>query len=101
MYRFEIHKATNCITVYFIGEDHSRFMITSLEEMLMMIPNEIEQKRYRNIVGNAEWLLLNGIHDYRGMTEKEITAFFYYQKMPFALTSSDTHLLIPKQYVKI
>ncbi|SFI02020.1 MULTISPECIES: hypothetical protein [unclassified Bacillus (in: firmicutes)] len=77
MYRFEIHKATDCITVYFIGEDHSRFMITSLEEMLMMIPNEIEKKRYRNIVGNADWLLLNGIYDCRGMTEKEVASFLY------------------------
>ncbi|MDC2866499.1 hypothetical protein [Bacillus sp. BP-3] len=76
-YRFEIHKATDCITVYFIGEDHSRFMITSLEEMLMMIPNEIEQKRYRNIIGNADWLLLNGIHDFRGMTKEEVAALLY------------------------
>lgn len=42
-----------------------------------MIPNEIERKRYRNIIGDASWLLLDGIYDFRGMTKEEQEAFLY------------------------
>ena len=76
-YYFEINKAIDYISVYFIDGVKRRFSITSAEEMLMKIPNEIERKRYRNIIGDASWLLLDGIHDFRGMTKEEEAAFLY------------------------
>lgn len=30
-----------------------------------------------NIIGNASWLLLDGIHDFRGMTKEEQAAFLF------------------------
>ncbi|MEH6849443.1 hypothetical protein [Bacillus pseudomycoides] len=79
-YCFEINKAIDYISVYFIDGVKRRFPITSVEEMLTMIPNEIERKRYRNIIGDASWLLIDGIHDFRGMTKEEQSAFLYLKK---------------------
>ena len=76
-YYFEINKAIDYISVYFIDGVKRRFSIASTEEMLMKIPNEIERKRYQNIIGDAGWLLLDGIHDFRGMTKEEQVAFLY------------------------
>ncbi|MFD3447432.1 hypothetical protein ACFDTO_22830 [Microbacteriaceae bacterium 4G12] len=76
-YYFEISRSVDYIAVYFIDENKRRFSIASLEEMLAMIPDEISQKRYRNIVGNAPWLLLDGFHDFRSMTREEEAAFLY------------------------
>ena len=39
--------------------------------MLTMTLNEIERKGYRNIIGDASWLLLDRIQDFRGMTKEE------------------------------
>lgn len=76
-YYFEINKAIDYISVYFIDGTKRRFSIASAEEMLTMIPNEIERKRYRNIIGDVSWLLVDGIHDFRGMTKEEQAAFLY------------------------
>lgn len=76
-YYFEINKAIDYISVYFIDGTKRRFSISSVEEMLVMVANEIERKRYRNIIGDASWLLLDGIHDFRGMTKEEQSAFLY------------------------
>lgn len=76
-YYFEINKAMDYISIYFIDGAKRRFSIASVEEILMMIPNEIERKRYRNIIGDVSWLLLDGIHDFRGMTKEEQAAFLY------------------------
>ncbi|MGG0239661.1 hypothetical protein [Bacillus rhizoplanae] len=76
-YRFEIHKAVGYMAVYFIDRNQKRFLISNLEEMLAMIPDEISRKRYRNIIGDVEWLLLDGIHDFRGMTTEEQAVFLY------------------------
>jgi len=76
-YYFEINNTIDCISVYFIDGAKRRFSIASVEEMITMIPNEIEQKRYRNIIGDVSWLLLDGIHDFRGMTKEEQAAFLY------------------------
>ncbi|MGG2066925.1 hypothetical protein [Bacillus sp. S14(2024)] len=76
-YYFEINKAIDYISVYFIDGVKRRFLIASVEKMLTTIPNEIERKRYRNIIGNASWLLLDGVHDFRGMTKEEQAAFLY------------------------
>ncbi|MCM3737258.1 hypothetical protein M3215_15985 [Bacillus cytotoxicus] len=76
-YYFEINKAVDYISIYFIDGVKRRYSIASVEEMLTMIPNEIERKRYRNIIGDASWLLLDGIHDFRGMTKEEQAAFLY------------------------
>ncbi|MDP7980348.1 hypothetical protein [Bacillus multifaciens] len=76
-YYFEINKAIDFMSVYFIDGIKRRFSIASVEEVLKIIVNEIERKRYRNIIGDASWLLLNGIHDFRGMTKEEQAAFLY------------------------
>ncbi|WP_176524472.1 MULTISPECIES: hypothetical protein [Bacillus] len=76
-YYFEINKTIDYISVYFIDGAKRRFSIASAEEMLTMIPNEIERKRYRNIIGDVSWLLVDGIHDFRGMTKEEQEAFLY------------------------
>lgn len=76
-YYFEINKAIDYISVYFIDGVKRRFSIASSEKILTMISNEIERKRYRNIIGDASWLLLDGIHDFRGMTKEEQAAFLY------------------------
>lgn len=76
-YYFEINKAIDYISVYFIDGARRRFSIVSVDDMLTMIPNEIERKRYRNIIGGASWLLLDGIYDFRGMTKEEQVAFLY------------------------
>ncbi|WP_035432013.1 hypothetical protein [Bacillus sp. UNC322MFChir4.1] len=76
-YYFEINKSIDYISVYFIDGAKRRFSIANIEEILMMTPNEIERKRYRNIIGDASWLLLDGIHDFRGMTKEEQVAFLY------------------------
>lgn len=76
-YRFEIHKAVSYMAVYLVDRNQKRFLISSLEEMLSMIPDEISRKRYRNIVGDAPWLLSDGIHDFRGMTTEELAAFLF------------------------
>ena len=76
-YYFKINKAIDYISVYFIDGAKRRFSIASAEEILTMIPNEIERKRYRNIIGDASWLLLDGIHDFCGMTKEEQAAFLY------------------------
>ena len=76
-YRFQIERVIDGITVYFVDDNQRKFMITSLEEMLEMTPDEISQKRYRNIVENTPWLLLDGIHEFRGMSKEEVKAFLY------------------------
>ncbi|CAG9611993.1 hypothetical protein BACCIP111899_01165 [Bacillus rhizoplanae] len=77
-YYFEINKAIDYISVYFIDRAKRRFSIASVEKMLTTIPNEIERKRYRNIIADASWLLLDGIHDFRGMTKEEQAAFLFF-----------------------
>ncbi|SFC84847.1 hypothetical protein SAMN04488168_110129 [Bacillus sp. 491mf] len=76
-YYFEINKEIDYISVYFIDEAKRRFSIASVKEILTLIPNEIERKRYRNIIGDASWLLLDGTHDFRSMTKEEQAAFLY------------------------
>lgn len=102
MYYFEINKATDCISVYFIDDNQRRFNITSSEDMLMTIGNEVEQKRYRNIIGDADWLLLDGTHSLRRMTKEEEAAFLYLKKhvLDEMVVSLEEELSIPPYILK-
>lgn len=42
-----------------------------------MIADEVDKKRYRNIIGDVEWLLINSIHNFRVMTKEEVAAFLH------------------------
>ncbi|MBC6975952.1 hypothetical protein H9I32_27315 [Bacillus sp. Xin] len=55
-------------------------MVASTEEMLEMLVYEEDKKRYRNIVGDVEWVLLDDIHNHRGMKREEELAFLYLKK---------------------
>lgn len=76
-YRFEIYKAIDTIGVYFVDESGRTLSIASTEEMLAMLLHEEDKVKYRNIVGDAEWLLLDGMSSQRGMTKDEEAAFLY------------------------
>lgn len=45
--------------------------------MLAMLLHDEDKVKYRNIVGDAEWLLLDGISSQRGMSKEEQAAFLY------------------------
>ncbi|MDM5152502.1 hypothetical protein QUF88_00190 [Bacillus sp. DX1.1] len=76
-YNFEIYKASDIISVYFVDENGRTLSIASTEEMLAMLLHDEDKVKYRNIVGDAEWLLLDGISSQRGMSKEEQAAFLY------------------------
>ncbi|WP_235356810.1 hypothetical protein [Bacillus pseudomycoides] len=76
-YEFEIYRVSDTISVFYVDQFERQLAIASTEEMLMMLVYEEDKMRYRNIVGDAEWLLLDGIHNHRGMTSEEESAFLY------------------------
>lgn len=66
------------ITVYFVDELQQRWEIASVEELVDMIVTEVDKQYYLNAIRaetDADWLLLDGIHSNRGMTEGEQAAF--------------------------
>lgn len=77
-YCFEINQTMDCITVYFVDELQQRWEIASVEELVDVIVTEIDQQCYLNAIRaetDADWLLLDGIHSNRSMTEGEQSAF--------------------------
>ncbi|MES9669937.1 hypothetical protein [Bacillus pseudomycoides] len=76
-YEFEIYRVSDTISVFYVDQFERQLTIASTEEMLMMLVYEEDKMRYRNIVGDAEWVLLDGMASQRGMTKEEELAFFY------------------------
>ncbi|PDZ08017.1 hypothetical protein CON70_30185 [Bacillus pseudomycoides] len=76
-YEFEIYRVSDTISVFYVDQFERQLAIASTKEMRMMLVYEEDKMRYRHIVGDAEWLLLDGIHNHRGMTSEEESAFLY------------------------
>lgn len=76
-YEFEIYRASDTISVFYVDQSGRQQTIASTEEMISMLVYEGDKKRYRNIVGDAEWILLDGMDTQRGMTREEELAFLY------------------------
>ncbi|MEY8351240.1 hypothetical protein AALF16_23780 [Bacillus cereus] len=79
-FEFDIYRASDTISVFYVDQSGRKQMIVSTEEMLTMLVYEEDKKRYRNIVGETERVLLDGIHNHRGMTREEELAFLYLKK---------------------
>ncbi|PFN09954.1 hypothetical protein [Bacillus cereus] len=77
VYEFEIYRASDTISVFYVDQSGRQQTIASTEEMLTMLVYEADKKRYRNIVGDAKWVLLDGLQSQRGMTREEELAFYY------------------------
>ncbi|MEY8347916.1 hypothetical protein AALF16_06270 [Bacillus cereus] len=77
VYEFEIYRASDTISVYYVDQSSRKQTIVSTEEMISMLVFEEDKKRYRNIIEDAEWILLDGMDTQRGMTKEEELAFRY------------------------
>ncbi|MEY8351386.1 hypothetical protein AALF16_24595 [Bacillus cereus] len=77
VYEFEIYRASDTISVFYVDQSGRQQTIASTEEMMAILFYEEDKKRYRNIVGDAEWVLLDGLQSQRGMTREEELAFYY------------------------
>ncbi|MDZ5609292.1 hypothetical protein U2I54_20050 [Bacillus pseudomycoides] len=71
VYEFDIYLASDTISVYYIDQSGRQQMIASTEEMISMLVYEGDKQRYRNIVGDAEWVMLDGMASQRGMSREE------------------------------
>ncbi|MEB3055988.1 hypothetical protein [Bacillus pseudomycoides] len=76
-YEFEIYRASDTISVFYVDQSGRQLTISSPKEMISMLVYEEYKKYYRNIVGDSEWALLDGMASQRGMTKDEELAFFY------------------------
>lgn len=76
-YEFEIYRASDTISVFYVDQSGRQLTIASTEEMAAMLLYEEDKQRYRNIVGDAEWMLLDGMDSQRGMSREEELAFLY------------------------
>ncbi|MDM5188585.1 hypothetical protein QUF99_15050 [Bacillus sp. DX4.1] len=74
---FEIYQASDTVSVFFVDKGERLLSIASTEEMMTMLAFDEDKRRYRNIVKDAEWVLLDGIASQRGMTKEEESAFLY------------------------
>lgn len=77
VYEFEIYRASDTISVFYVDQSGRQQTIASTEEMMEMLVYEEDKKHYRNIVGDAEWVLLDGLQSQRGMTKEEELAFLH------------------------
>ncbi|MFE6139444.1 hypothetical protein [Bacillus sp. NPDC057893] len=77
VYEFNIYREDDTISVFYVDQSGKNQTIVSTEEMLNMLVFEEDKKPYRDFVGNAEWILLDGMDTQRGMTRDEEAAFLY------------------------
>ncbi|MGG3523483.1 hypothetical protein ABES33_27560 [Bacillus pseudomycoides] len=54
---FEIYRTSDTISVFYVDQSGRQQMIASTEEMMAILFYEEDKKRYRNIVGDAKWML--------------------------------------------
>ncbi|WP_340031349.1 hypothetical protein [Bacillus tropicus] len=76
-YEFEIYRASDTISVFYIDQPGRQRTIASTEEMISKLVYEEDKQRYRNIVGDVEWMLWDSMDSQRGMTKEEELAFLY------------------------
>ncbi|MGR3778093.1 hypothetical protein ACT1UG_20690 [Bacillus paramycoides] len=77
VYKFNIYREDDTISVFYVDQSGKKLMIVSTEEMLNMLVFEEDKKPYRDFVGDAEWILLDGMDTQRGMTKDEEATFLY------------------------
>ncbi|MDE7553717.1 hypothetical protein CN324_29885 [Bacillus anthracis] len=77
VYEFNIYREGDTISVFYVDQSGNKLTIVSTEEMLKMLVFEEDKKPYRDFVGDAEWILLDGMDTQRGMTRGEEAAFLY------------------------
>jgi hypothetical protein len=76
-FQFEVYCSDNEISVFYIDELGQKRAVTSTEELTLMLVVEEDKKRFLDYVGDAEWVLLDGVCSDRGMTKEEISAYLY------------------------
>ncbi|PFM07337.1 hypothetical protein CN900_28350 [Bacillus anthracis] len=77
VYGFNIYREGDTISAFYVNQSGKKLTIVSTEEMLKMLVFEEDKKPYRDFVGDAEWILLDGMDTQRGMTRDEEAAFLY------------------------
>lgn len=65
-FQFEVYRSDNEISVFYIDELGRKRTITSMEELEMMLLFQKDKDRFRQFVGESEWVLLDGVCADRG-----------------------------------
>lgn len=76
-FHFEVYCSGNELSVFYIDELGRKRAVTSTEELTWMLVVDEDKKRFLEFVGDAEWVLLDGVCSDRGMTKEEISAYLY------------------------
>ncbi|MFB5588451.1 hypothetical protein ACE41I_17315 [Bacillus cereus] len=77
IFKFEVYRSDNEISVFYIDELGRKRAVTSTEELVMMLVVDEDKRRFLEFVGDSEWVLLDGVCSDRGMTKEEISAYLY------------------------
>ncbi|UTG84541.1 hypothetical protein [Bacillus paranthracis] len=78
IFKFEIYRTNdNSFSVFYVDELERKRAVVSMDELEMMIVVEEDKKRFRNFVGDTEWVLIDGMCSERGMTKEEVSAYLY------------------------
>ncbi|MBF7156027.1 hypothetical protein IWA68_26150 [Bacillus albus] len=77
IFKFEVYRSFNEISVFYIDELGRKRTIISTEELVMMLVVDEDKRRFLEFIGDAEWVLLDGVCSDRGMTKEEISAYLY------------------------
>ncbi|WP_257132886.1 hypothetical protein [Bacillus wiedmannii] len=76
-FHFEVYRSSNELSVFYIDELGRKRVVTSTEELVMMLVVDEDKRRFLEFVGDSEWVLLDGVCSDRGMTKEEISAYLY------------------------
>lgn len=76
-FHFEVYRSGDELSVFYIDELGRKRAVTSTEELTLMLVVDEDKKRFLEFVGDAEWVLLDGVCSDRGMTKEEISAYLY------------------------
>ncbi|MGI2747625.1 hypothetical protein ACRS52_02460 [Bacillus cytotoxicus] len=74
---FDVYRTCATISVFYIDQSGKQWAIASAEEIVSMLVFAEDRERYQSIIGNVEWVLMDGIFKQRGMTKEEEGAFWY------------------------
>ncbi|MEB9507278.1 hypothetical protein P4J13_25440 [Bacillus anthracis] len=76
-FNFEVYESCCVISVFYIDELCRKRAIVSMEELEMMLVIEEDKRKFRNFIGDIEWVLLDGVCADRGMKKEEVAAYLY------------------------
>lgn len=79
MYQFEIYRTCDTISVFYRDQSGRQQAIVNTEDMMTMLASEEDKKHYWNIIGDSEWVLVEG-NKQQSMTKEEESAFVYLKK---------------------